>query len=291
MPDGFNMLASRPNWDIDGADWPNRAHSRFLNLGDITWHVQVAGGGPVLLLLHGTAGGTHSWRDMLLPLAEHYTVVAPDLPGHGFTTQPPGPGMTPTGMATRLASLLDALGLKPEYLAGHSAGAAIAAQMCLDELVPARAIVSLNGALIPWRHSGPFFAKLIAKTGIMSILLSWQAADTARVKKFMTSIGSKLDADGLKFYSRLARRSGHTGAALTMMANWDLEKFYARLPSLKPRLLLIAGAQDGAVPPSVAETIQKLVPGAELVMQPGLGHLAHEEAPAETVKLIREFCR
>jgi len=293
MPDGFNFLrpqAGRPDWTNEGYDWPNRRFSRFLTVGDMTWHVQTAGTGPAILLLHGTAGGTHSWRDYVLPLSEHYTVIAPDLPGHGFSTQPPGTGMTLAGMATRLTALQATLGIQAQYIAGHSAGAAIGAQLCLDHPGVYKNLVSLNGALMPWRHTGPFFAKILAKTGILPLFMSWKAADTSAVEKFMTSLGSKLDADGIKFYARLARRSGHTGAALTMMANWDLTAFYARLPTLSTPLLMIVGEKDGAVPPSVADTIQKLVPGSRIIIQPGLGHLAHEEAPAETVTLIREFC-
>ena len=56
--------------------------------GGLRWHVQVAGDGPVLLLLHGTGAATHSWRDLLPLLAERFTVVAPDLPGHGRSDGP-----------------------------------------------------------------------------------------------------------------------------------------------------------------------------------------------------------
>lgn len=51
-------------WDRDGRDWPNRAASRFVEVGGIHWHVQQLGQGPVLLLLHGTGAATHSWRDI-----------------------------------------------------------------------------------------------------------------------------------------------------------------------------------------------------------------------------------
>jgi magnesium chelatase accessory protein len=295
MPDGHNIprrsFSGRPDWAQDGHDWPNRRHSRFVTVGDMTWHVQVAGAGPVMLLLHGTAASTHSWRDFLIPLSEHYTVVAVDLPGHGFSSQPPGNGMTLAGMASRIIALEAALGVKADYIVGHSAGVAIGAQICLDHPGTVKKLVSLNGALMPMRHGAPFIAKVLAKTGIMPLYMSWKAADTGFVEKFMLSLGSKLDPDGIKFYARLARRSGHTGAALTMMANWDLASFYTRLPKLSTPLLLIVGEKDGAVPPSVAETVQKLIPGSQLVIQPNLGHLAHEESPAETIALIRDFCQ
>lgn len=77
------------NWDHDGRDWPNREHSRFVEAAGLRWHVQQMGRGPVLLLLHGTGASTHSWRALMPLLAAEFTVVAPDLPGHGFTSAPP----------------------------------------------------------------------------------------------------------------------------------------------------------------------------------------------------------
>ncbi len=285
----------RPDWAQDGKDWPNRAASRFCNAGGIRWHVQIAGQGPVLLLLHGTGAATHSWRGMLAPLAENFTVVAPDLPGHGFTEQPAKSGMTLPGMAKGVAALLDTLGLQPVYAAGHSAGAAVAAEMCLARHIAPKALVSLNGAMLPLPFHGvaaPLMgplAKLFASNPLVPMLFAWQAADGAVVRKLLNGTGSTIDADGEKFYARLARRSGHAGAALTMMANWDLKTFAQRLAGLKTRLLLVVGENDRSIPPSDAQRIQLLLPEAQIRRLPGLGHLAHEERPAEVAELLREF--
>ena len=115
-------MAERLNFETDGRNWPNRAASRFVTAGGLRWHVQVVGEGPVLLLLHGTAAGTHSWRDMMGPLAEHFTVVAPDLPGHAFTSAPPAAKLSLPGMAGAVAELLRVMNLSPVLAAGHSAG-------------------------------------------------------------------------------------------------------------------------------------------------------------------------
>jgi magnesium chelatase accessory protein len=119
----------------DGADWPNREASRFVEAGGLNWHVQVMGQGPDLLLLHGTGGATHSWRDLAPLLAQHFRVVAPDLPGHGFTMARRAPDLSLPGMAASIAALIGRLGLKPEVVVGHSAGAAILARLCLDSAI------------------------------------------------------------------------------------------------------------------------------------------------------------
>jgi magnesium chelatase accessory protein len=261
----------------------------------LRWHVQLAGQGPVILLLHGTGAATHSWRDLLPLLAADYTIIAPDLPGHGFTDQPADPGMSLPGMAASIAALLAELDLTPAYAAGHSAGAAILAQMCLDQLIAPKAIVSLNGALLPFKHAvSPLIAplaKLFARSPLVPFIFSMHAADPRVVDRLLRGTGSVIDADGAKFYARLAARSGHAGAALAMMANWDLPALQPRLPSLALPVLLIAGGNDHSIPPEDADRLARLLPNAQVKKRHGLGHLAHEEQPEDLAALIAEFCR
>lgn len=126
-------MSDHPAWDREGRGWPNREASRSVTASGLRWHVQRMGEGPVLLLAHGTAAATHSWRALMPLLARRFTVVAPDLPGHGFTAPPPSSaGLTPPGMAGLLGELLKALEVSPALVAGHSAGAAVLVRMALD---------------------------------------------------------------------------------------------------------------------------------------------------------------
>jgi magnesium chelatase accessory protein len=289
---GF-LRQDRPDWARDGKDWPNRAASRFVTASGMNWHVQIMGQGPVALLLHGTGASTHSFAELAPILAGHFTVVAVDLPGHGFTTQPPRAQMSLPGMAGSVAGLLQALGLKPVLAVGHSAGAAILIRMCLDGLIAPRALVSLNGALWPLQGAAsPLFAplaKLFARNPLVPMIFSWHAADPKIVGRLLHGTGSKLTPRQAEFYSRLARRSGHAQAALTMMANWDLPPLAADLPKLTVPLLLMTGGNDKSIPPSDAARVQAVLPGARHENMPGLGHLAHEEAAADCAALILEF--
>jgi magnesium chelatase accessory protein len=56
-------------------------------------------------------------------------------------------------------------------------------------------------------------------------------------------------------------------------------------------LLLVVGENDRSIPPADAKRIKQLLPGAKILRMPGLGHLAHEERPAEVAELLREFFR
>ena len=121
------------SWDVEGRDWPNREVSDFPLAGGLRWHVQRSGCGPSMLLLHGTGASTHSFRDLLPALGEHFDVLAPDLPGHGFTARPDDPqAMSLPGMAAALKELLRTLGVAPRIVVGHSAGAALLLRLALD---------------------------------------------------------------------------------------------------------------------------------------------------------------
>ena len=282
-----------PDWNIEGRGWPNRAASRFVLAGSLRWHVQVMGAGPPMLLLHGSGAATHSWRDLAPLLSADFTVIAPDLPGHGFTQAPIGDGASLPGMARSLRALLAALNLKPTAAVGHSAGAAIALRLALDDPALFKSgVVSLNGALSPFPgaagHIFPVLAKLLFLNPVAIQLFAWRAGQPGAVAKLMETTGSHLDGVGLELYRRLMRTTGHVEGALAMMSRWNLEPLRADLGRLEVPLALIAAANDHAVPPRVAHDAARLASGATVVDLPNLGHLAHEEAPDLVARIIRD---
>lgn len=285
---------TRPVWEIDGQGWPNRDHSRFVVAGGLRWHVQVTGAGPVMLLLHGTGAATHSWARLLPLLAERFTVVAPDLPGHAFTSMPQPKRMSLSGMAEALAALLAELDVRPAIAAGHSAGAAVLCRMVLDRAIAPDRLVSINGALLPFRGvAGSLFgpmARAAATTSLFPRLFSWHARlDADMVRRLVRDTGSRVGEVELEMYRRLARRPGHVAAALAMMAHWDLDRLRRDLPALAVPLALLVGTRDRAVAPSEATRVRALLPTACIVRLPGLGHLAHEEDPASVARVVRDL--
>jgi magnesium chelatase accessory protein len=285
-------MTDAPVWERDGRDWPNRSASRFVQAAGIRWHIQEMGSGPLLLLVHGTGAATHSWRGLMPLLAQRFTVLAMDLPGHGFTETLPGDGLSLPGMARALTELLRTLDARPEVVVGHSAGAAILIRMCLDGAIAPRLLVSLNGALLPLLgvpgHLFSPIAKLMVAFPMATRLFAWRAADRRAVAQMLRSTGSSLDAEGVEMYSRLARTSGHTSSALRMMASWDLRRLERELPRLQTPLILVAASNDRTIPASDAVRVHRLVPAARLVPLPHLGHLAHEERPDLVAEIIFE---
>ena len=89
---------------------------------------RTAGSGPVLLLVHGIAGSSATWDDVLPWLAERYTVVAPDLLGHGTSAKPRG-DYSLGAYASVLRDLLGVLGHERATIVGHSLGGGVAMQL------------------------------------------------------------------------------------------------------------------------------------------------------------------
>jgi magnesium chelatase accessory protein len=282
-------------WEREGRDWPNRDHSSFVRAGGLNWHVQRMGRGPILLLIHGTGASTHSWRDLAPRLARHFTVIAPDLPGHAFTSRPPARGLSLTNMTRSMCALIATLDVKPDIIVGHSAGAAIALRMALDGCVSPAAIVSLNGALFPFsgmaRHIFPPVARLMLLNPLTPRVFASRAANSQRVMRMIENTGSRIDDTGLSLYRRLFRHHGHVLGALGMMANWDLEPLQRSFQTINTPVILVAADNDRAVPASNSLRARDELPNAKVVYLRGLGHLAHEEAPERVADIIESAAR
>lgn len=279
------------SWEDEGRDWPNRECSRFVEVDGLRWHLQQGGSGPACLLLHGTGAATHSWRGLLPLLMRHFRVLAPDLPGHGFTARPRlDEGLSLPGMAQAVSRLLQAENVEPQIVIGHSAGAAVACRMALDGKIDPSLLVSLNGALLPLsglKH--PAFTPLVRSIFSSDWVSKWfskRLDSPAAIGSMLAGTGSRLDARGLEFYRRLSVCSAHTGAALTMMAVWDPRPLAHELPRLRGELLLIVGAEDRMILPGEAAKVARLVPHSHIEQLPKLGHLAHEESPEIVAQLI-----
>ncbi len=274
-------------------DWPHRSISRLTVSQGSTWHVQRAGRGDTILLLHGTAASTHTWRDVIPALSNSFDVVAVDLPGHGFSERVVGDSMSLDDISDGIAGLLQDLKISPRCIVGHSAGAAVALNLVLKNRVAAGHVIGINAALLPFggtlRNVFSPLARFFASTRLMPKMLARRATDKRAVERVLNGTGSTIDPDGTEYYQRLFQRESHLSSVLQMMASWELGPLLEELSELQARLMLIVGEEDQAVSPKEANSIGKLLNRTEVLRLPGLGHLAHEEAPTRIAELIREF--
>jgi magnesium chelatase accessory protein len=292
------MLTGRDKNSIP-LDWPHRNRSEFIETKNLTWHIQqwtdkkTEKKKPLLLLLHGTGSSTHSWRDIAPILATGFRVLVPDLPGHAFSSLPNNRWMSLQGMADAIDELLVHLGdLKPDLIVGHSAGAAVAIQLALNNGYTPQCIVSINGALLPLDNLSSLLfspiAKLLDLNPLIPKLFAWRATNPKVTKNLIHSTGSKLDKDGLRYYASLVSNSQHASGVLKMMANWDLTWLDENIAKLRTPLTMIVGDNDKTLPPSLANRVKIQLPNANIVTLNGLGHLAHEENPCLIAEIISQ---
>jgi 2-hydroxy-6-oxonona-2,4-dienedioate hydrolase len=118
----------------------------FPTINGIRTRVLTAGSGPALLLLHGTGGHLETYQKTIGPLAEHFSVIVPDMIGHGYTDRP-DINYTLDDYANHLFALLDHFDVDAAYLSGESLGGCISAWMALREPTRAAALVLNTGIL------------------------------------------------------------------------------------------------------------------------------------------------
>lgn len=280
-----------------GPDWPHMDCSRFVQTPGVRWHVQIAGSGPVLLLLHGAGASTHTWRDLLPQLSADFTVVCPDLPGHALSHIAPDwrPGLRE--MAGALDDLLRALDVQPQAVAGHSAGGAVAAQWVLQRQSQTPActptLIGLNPAWLPipgmasWMF--PVAAKVLAVNPLSALWIARHGKRPGVIQKLVDDTGSRLSAQGVDYYARLIRQPAHVRGVLAMMAAWDMTALGRRMPELHGPVWMHLGGRDKTVPTSWSGRTYAVLAHAHGITVPELGHLAHEEAPALVAAQIRSW--
>jgi magnesium chelatase accessory protein len=273
------------------ADWPHRSASRSIACAPHLWHVQEMGTGPLLLLLHGAGGASHSFRHLLPILARDYRVITLDLPGQGFTVSASRSRCGLEAMASDIATLATQENWAPLAIIGHSAGAALALR--LAEMLPIKATIGINGALggfdgvAGWLF--PLMARAMSVLPLVPQVFSKLAGTPSQVHHLLTSTGSHIDPEGEAQYLRLIRTPSHVAATLAMMAQWDLGPLLARLPQQGCPCLLITSSADRAVPPEVSDRAAARLKTVQRLDIPHFGHLVHEEAAATVAEAIFVF--
>lgn len=269
-------------------DWPLSEYSRQILHRPHRWHVQEAGKGPLILLIHGAGGATQSFRHLFPILMQTHHVVAIDLPGQGFSQMGARQRCSLDFMAEDILSLCRAEGWNPAIIVGHSAGGAIALRLWELGLRPAQ-IVLINAALSNFKGVAgflfPIMAKALAATPFSASIVT-ATSSRSTVQNLIKGTGSTLDDAGVDLYHRLITDRGHIDGTLAMMAQWSLDGLLARLPDIRVPVHLITGLNDKAVPPSVSKGAARRLPSARLTELASLGHLAHEENAGLIADLI-----
>jgi pimeloyl-ACP methyl ester carboxylesterase len=264
--------------------------------GRAVTYVQT-GAGPVLLLVHGMGGGYENWRDVIGPLARNYTVVAPDLPGHGASA--PSSGDYSVGaLAVGLRDLLLALGHERATLVGHSLGGGIAMQLAYQfpDLAERLVLVSSGGL-------GPEVSLALRAAALPGSEL-WITASARTASWVGPAVGRGLAA--LRFqpspatvevargYASLADPGRRAAFLATLRSVINVggqridasDRLYltAGIPAL-----IVWGARDPIIPFSHGERAHAAILGSRLEIFDGVGHIPQLDAPARFVAVLERF--
>ena len=286
-------MTSQAAWHTVAEFWPRAETSRFVRVGNIDFHVQVSGAGEDVLLLHGAGASSHSLSGLAARLNERYRVIAPDLPGQGFTTLLPVKAVGLVHFADYLSELMLALEATPRWIIGHSAGAALGAQYALDTDTLPSGILCINAAFNPFGSiAAPLFsktAKWFARSNWLPKALASPALRWRATGSMLADTGSAVDPLMSRCYDTLLGNPDHIAGTLRMMAGWDLPPLLRRLSSLEAPVWLAAAEDDRTIPPERSTSVVHDLPLARSIRIPGLGHLAHEEDPDVFYALFQEM--
>ena len=280
-------------------NWPLRELSNSVSVGQMEWHVQMAGVGvsadgvekPIALLLHGTGSSAHSWAELLPELAKSHWVIAPDLPGHGFTISHQSEQLSLTLITHKLAELLRVLGVEQiDSIIGHSAGATLALQYSLLYPAPKR-ILGLNPSLVSlpsFYHS--FLAPLInpiATSSFVSSMIADFLPYTSMIDKLLDSTNSKLNGIQRERYKLLFKQKNHINGSLNFMAATDIPNLLAHAHEITSELTFLVANQDSWVrKDELLAVIHRYFPRSTVIQKDG-GHLFHEANPDTALILIQ----
>jgi pimeloyl-ACP methyl ester carboxylesterase len=259
---------------------------------------QRAGWGPLLVLIHGIAGSSDTWDDVIEQLAERYTVVAPDLLGHGASAKPRG-DYSLGAYASGLRDLLTALGHDRGTVVGHSLGGGVAMQMAYQfpERCERLVLVSSGGlgrevhfllraASLP---GSEFVLPVLAASGIINA--------GAAVGGFLRRLGMRAGPDIEEMW-RSFSSLGDVGAREAFIhtlrgvidpggqrvAATDRLYLAQRMPTM-----MMWGERDPIIPVRHGREAHEMIPGSRFEVFPDAGHFPHRDEPRRFVKTLSDF--
>ena len=243
------------------------------------------GQGPPLILVHGAADDSRSWRPQLDGLGDEFTVVAWDEPGAGKSSDLPE-GFELEDYARCLGAVIEALELGPAHVAGLSWGGTVVLELYRrhPELVATLIMIDTYAG---WKGSLPAEEVRARIAGARRML-------AAPPEDFDPSFPGLFANDPpAQFVPMLAAIAGDVRPAtlvhqLTMMAEADHRDL---LPRIAVPTLLVWGKLDVRSPLSVAHQFDEAIPDTQLIVIEGAGHLSNLEQPEQVNQAVREFCR
>lgn len=253
-------------------------------MGEVDVAFERVGDGPPIVLAHGAGDDHRAWAPQLADLARDFTVVAWDEPGQGRSSDVPE-GFGLGDYADCLAALTEAVAGEPAVVGGISWGGTIALELHRRHPDRVRALI-LADTYAGWRGSLPPDE---LRDRVDAAARQLDAADSGLPELPPGLFAADPPAETARLASAMAAspRPATLRRQLRAMADADLRD---ELPRIAVPTLLIWGALDARSPLRVANEFARAIPGAQLLVLEGAGHLSNLERPAAFTAAVRAFC-
>ncbi|NTU84479.1 MAG: alpha/beta fold hydrolase [Chloroflexales bacterium] len=280
-----------PSW-LDREAYPFASH--FLELDGGAMHYVDEGAGEPILFVHGTPTWSFLYRHLIGALRAEHRCVAPDHIGFGLSAKPPGWGYGFADHARNLAALIDRLGLGPLTLVAHDLGGPIALSYALDNPGRVARLALFNTFM--WPMEGEFAVPTVGRLfgGPVGRLLYLRLNASARsllpmVYGDRAKLTPAIHSQYLGPFPRPDDRHGMFAFARQVAAGstwcaglWARRAALAGLPAQ-----LIWGLKDPAFGPRYLARWREVLPQAQVLELPAVGHFPQEEAPEESLRALR----
>jgi len=270
--------------------------SRFIKVDGVSMHYQEAGDiiSPPMVLIHGFASSNLVWSKVLLPLADTgFRVIAPDLPGYGYSGKPRHLDYTITSQAAMVVSFLKQLGIERMILVGSSYGGAVAATIALDHPTLVEKLI-LVGAVTNNKPTRYMLMRLFGSPVIGDILSPLLASSLTLLRRRMKRVYDRhswvLDERRVQARHLPLRTRGTHRAIIRTVRRWDADRISRDAHLISQPSLIMWGENDREVPLRDGERIHQEIPSSRFIVFRECGHIPHEEYPTEFVHVVSSFC-
>lgn len=264
-------------------------NDRFVEIGGA--RVRVREEGPAdaapILLVHGFTHSLETWDGWAEALKSDYRVIRYDLLGHGLTGPDPKERYAPTERAAFIGDFMNALGIDYAVIAGNSLGGLAAWRFAADNPERVDGLILISPGAFPLNGAGDEPAEIPA--AMKAYLLTAPEAGVRASAGLIYGDDAKVTDERVAVMRDMIRRKGNGAAMIKSLEEFTLPDPAADLARVTAPTIIMWGEGDSIIPIEQGRRIEKLIPGARMIVYPGVGHAAQEEAPTQTVADALEF--
>lgn len=263
----------------------------FLKIGEQLVHVEQAGSGEPVILLHGFGASTYSWRHVMPGLAVAFRVVAIDLNGFGYTQRPRSfESYTREGQARLILDVMDELGFEKAHLMGHSYGGGLSLFLASQHPERVRSLVLVDSSAPTYandRRSVAASVKPLAGLFLRSFVLRPRNVRRALLRSIHDD--SLVTPELVREYYERLRVEGVVEAYYGLTAPVHASAVPVKLEEIRVPALIVWGSEDPLISVEAGRQAAARMPDAEFVVLEGVGHMPMEERPDGLVRIVLPF--